>query len=193
MNHDLPSPIHRPDEPDGDLERLLVRNTFRTPPPDWRGLILEKALSGQTVEEPTGDMDPVFSGRELAMGSAGGGERIEGAVGRTGTRPIGLWTRILERLGSGWTVAAAAWALILGLNQYSVPQGERTPAPKAPWSDRALAEIQAHQRLVADISEGGAFRGPVSRSGAEQERDLRRPPVVRPRAGRETRETRYNV
>lgn len=193
MNDDIPPTIHRPGEPDGELERMLVRNSFRTPPPDWRGLILERALAGQSGEEPTREVDGGLAGTEFAAGASRGGARIDGAWRPAGTRPEGIWTLIRQKLASGWTVAAAAWALIFGLNQYSIPGGESLPSPKAPWSAKARAEIQAHQRLLVDFSEGGTSQGPVSQSGPQQERDVHRPPVARPRAEQETRETRYNV
>ncbi len=193
MNDDIPPTLHRPDEPEGEIERLLLRNSFRTPPPDWRGLILERAMAGQSGEDPTGEVGCGYSGPELGNGSGRDEARMDGVRMPVGTRPEAFWILILQRLASGWTVAVAVWALILGLNQYSMPRGDSLPSPKAPWSAKALAEIQAHQRLLVDFSENGASRGPVSRSGSEQERDVRRPPVVRPRAGQETRETQYNV
>ncbi len=134
-------------EPDS-FELGLGRHPFRAPPPEWREAILA-AAAGRIAE---------------------GAARTE-VDWRRAARAVPWW----ERLWSGWTVAAAAWALVLGLNQFSSGTGETVMA-RAPLSPAAAAFLAEQQRaamgsLAATAPESVA---PARSLDRDRNRSLRR-------------------
>lgn len=116
-----------PNQDPGDgagFERLLARQPFRTPPPEWRDALLAGALTPS----------PAAARRRPGADSARhGGE---------GSRWPGLW----DWLGSGWALGAAAWALIVVLDQFAATTTESGRRLEAPLSDAAVATIREQQR-----------------------------------------------
>lgn len=188
MNRESRPPLDLPGgpEPDPDLEAFLVRTRFRQPPTDWRESILAKALSPTDDAAATvpADLGSVVTGIPRPNGAHR--ERFASASSAAGGSRASWW----ERWRSGWTVLAAAWGLVLCLNQYATPRVDHPPARRPPWSDRALAEIRAQQAMLAEVTEG-TWREPSSGATRERDRDRdqdRRPAVARPRAERQIRE-----
>lgn len=116
-----------------EFESRLALNRFRTPPSELRDRVLAAALCAPKPRDP----------------------RAARAVALPGARSAWpAWSAWMERWSSGWTVAAAAWGVVMVLNQFSSsdsPSRQRVPPP---WSERAMAEIRAQRSEVQDFAEG---------------------------------------
>lgn len=112
-------PGRDPDGTDGEaFLRSLARHEFRAPPPAWRAEILAPARA------------------------------TAGADGNSPARATTSvpWRTWWDRLASGWTLAAAAWALILALEQFSESSGSSGPGLRAPLSSEAVAILREQRQ-----------------------------------------------
>ncbi|MBL9139381.1 MAG: hypothetical protein JNK85_26160 [Verrucomicrobiales bacterium] len=129
------------------LESLLASQRLRPPPAEWRESILRRAAASASASEPATE-----TSRDRVNGQRRHPESFHGAA------PAIPWLqRLVAHLSSGWSLTAAAWILAFALNQYSIPRGAFTAAPRQPpFSEAALAEIRESQRALGDFANLGA-------------------------------------
>lgn len=135
----------------GEFEAGMARHPFRAPPVEWRTAILADA------------------GARL-MESGTSAVKAEGRIPAWGGGGSAPWW---ERLRSGWSMAAAAWALILGLNQLSVRDAGGGQVRRPPFSPAAMAIVAEQQRAALGAMAGlslpeGEARPPVDRPGTSR-------------------------
>lgn len=106
-----------------ELETMLRRQRFRGLPPEWRDVILERAVAGAAPARAT-------AGPRRPRQASGGWE---------------AWM-------SGWTLVAAAWALVFLLHAQSTPVRDAFRPPLPPLSAAALAELAAQRAALGEIS-----------------------------------------
>ena len=171
-----PNPRFQPGPLDPDnLERRLARNPFRAPPADWRDTILAQAAAAADEATATA-RDGSAAARTVGPATP----RVNGSpVPDAFHGPAGPLVRFLDWLASGWTVAAGAWLLVFGLNQYSIPAGDAGGPPRPPLSAAALDEIRA-QRLDLLQEAHAVSPEPSPTRQAEPQPPIR--PTTRPRA-----------
>ncbi|MBX3746522.1 MAG: hypothetical protein KF833_14535 [Verrucomicrobiae bacterium] len=110
----------RPPRPLDDLERLLLRQSFRLPPREWRDAILNDVRS--------------FAPAPAAQPASA---RL---------KPASL-LRLLRALGgSAWSAAIAAWLLVVALNHYASPSRSLDRPPMPPLAPATVADLR-QQRL----------------------------------------------
>ncbi len=129
MERSLPPHRHPGDAPPDDaLEALLRRQSWPAPPPDLRATILAAAHPA-TREPSSASLAPINGAHALSH--------------RPAPSPPACWPELLHRLQSGWSILAAAWALVLALNAYSTASVAGRGPHLPPFSDATLALLRA--------------------------------------------------
>lgn len=122
----------RPPRPLDDLERLLLRQSFRLPPPEWRDAILADARTVAPAQE-----------------SRSAATRLDSAS---------LLRALRVACGSAWSAAAAAWLLVVGLNHYASPSRSQDRLPMPPLSPATAADLrQERLELLAALNAEPVF------------------------------------
>lgn len=127
----METPLHSgtSPEPGGgleDVERLLARQRFRTPPAAWRELILTAAVAGEA-----------------------GAERLASREADRGVETRQGWWALFR---SGWTWVGAAWGLAWMLCLGAVPERSTGRVPVPPLSAAAQAELAAQRAALGDVA-----------------------------------------